>query len=602
MKGWMKGATMNVSDIILDFLVRQKVEHVFLMTGGHVAFLLDRLYGRDDIGYVCVAHEQAASMAADGYSRVNPDSIGVSIATSGPGATNLLTGIGCSWFDSIPSLHISGQVNTYEARGTKPVRQIGFQEMDIVAMAKPITKWAATLDKPENILWYLEKAVYVAKSGRPGPVLLDIPMNFQRQDVDFDTLRRFTPDEDTSASPADLDELIAKCADMLKKAERPAILAGGGVRNSGGTMLLKQLAETADVPVCLSMNGIDAFPHDHPNYGGFIGVYGNRGGNFTLANSDLLIAVGSRLDSRQTGVNTDNFARFAQKIVVDIDPGELGSRFTPTLAVQCDAKLFLDRLVQAIDADNNAKWVETVGRWREKYPPCPKEFTGTKELNPYMFLEALSRQLGPDDTVTLDTGQNMVWGTQVVHPRENIRMWTAGGMSPMGYSFPAAIGARFARESGRAIAIIGDGGMQINIQELETIKRHNLALTVFVINNSGLGLIRQFQDDYLDSRHVAATKPQGYTSPDFVKIATAYGLKAMRITTPDELESSITESQAHNGPVLVEVQIDNKYNVIPKALMNHPMEDQFPYINKAELLAEMIVDPMDPDSYRMTKA
>lgn len=590
---------MNVSDIIINFLVEQKVSEVFLMTGGHVAFLLDRLYGRDDIGYVCVAHEQAASMAADGFSRIRPDSIGVSIATSGPGATNLLTGIGCSWFDSIPSIHITGQVNTYESKGDRKVRQVGFQEMDIVNMAKPITKWATTVDEPENILWYLQKALHVAKSGRPGPVLLDIPMNFQRQDVDFDTIPRFTPEEKDAGSISSSD--ISKCVEMIKNAKRPAILAGGGVRNADASDALRKLSETIGAPVCLSMNGIDAFPHDHPNYSGFIGVYGNRGGNLTLANCDLLIAVGSRLDSRQTGVNTDKFARFAKKVVVDIDAEELGSRFEPDLAINGDAGQFLSGLLEAVSEPDTRQneWLDQAGKWREKYPPCPEQYSDTSTLNPYMFMEALSAQLGPEDSIVLDTGQNMVWGTQVLHPRENIRMWTAGGMSPMGYSFPAAMGARFAKNEGRSICIIGDGGMQINIQELETIKRHNLKLTVFVVNNSGLGLIRQFQDDYLDSRHVAATQVEGYTSPDFVAISKAYGIKALRISTPGELEAGIIESLKHDGPVLVDVQVDKTCNVIPKALMDHPMEDQFPYINKEELLSQMIVEPLDPDSYRI---
>lgn len=592
---------MNASDIIIDFLVGQNVSEVFLMTGGHVAFLLDRLYGRKDIGYVCVSHEQAASMAADGYSRIRPDSIGVSIATSGPGATNLLTGIGCSWFDSIPSLHITGQVNTYESKGDKPVRQIGFQEMSIVDMAKPITKWAATVDAPENILWYLEKAVHVAKSGRPGPVLLDIPMNFQRQDMDFASLPHFVPEDEAVPREAALEKGIAECVALLEKAERPAILAGGGVRNGQATNELRALAEALNAPVCLSMNGIDAFPHDHPNYGGFIGVYGNRGGNLTLANADLIIAVGSRLDSRQTGVDTAKFARFAKKVVVDIDPGELGSRFSPDVAVQGDSKAFLAGLAKAVGTGCRCaeEWLNHVGKWREKYPACPPECCSSDVLNPYTFMGALSAQLGPDDTVALDTGQNMVWGTQVIHPRQNIRMWTAGGMSPMGYSFPAAIGARLARDKGRAVAIIGDGGMQINIQELETIARRNLNLTVFVVNNSGLGLIRQFQDDYLGSRHVAATQPQGFTSPDFVAIAQAYGVKALRVSDPAKLDAVIREGLDHDGPVLVDVQVDTSCNVIPKALMGHPMEDQFPYIDEQEFLDQMIVEPLDPASYRV---
>ncbi|MFH1912655.1 MAG: thiamine pyrophosphate-binding protein [Pseudomonadota bacterium] len=592
---------MNVSDIILDFLVSRKVTEVFLMTGGHVAFLIDRLFGRDDIRYVCVAHEQAAAMAADGFSRTRPDSIGVSIATSGPGATNLLTGIGCSWFDSIPSLHITGQVNTYEAKGDRDVRQIGFQEMDIVSMAKPITKWAATVDAPERILWYLEKAMHIAKSGRPGPVLLDIPMNFQRLDVDFDSLERFTPPEAPPFDRHALDQGIDQCVELFKAAERPALLAGGGVRNAQATAALLALSENLGIPVCLSMNGIDAFPHTHPNYAGFIGVYGNRGGNFTLANCDLLLAVGSRLDSRQTGVDTAKFARFARKVVVDIDPGELGSRFAPDVAINADARDFLASLLKASGALNkkNAEWLARVRAWREQYPPCPNQYRDTPDINPYMFMEALSARLGPDDTIVLDTGQNMIWGTQTLHPRDRMRMWTAGGMSPMGYSFPASMGARFARPEGRAISIIGDGGMQINIQELETIRRHNLRMTIFVINNGGLGLIRQFQDDYLGSRHVASAQSQGYTSPDFVEIAKAYGIKAIRISAPAQLAEGIADSLAHNGPVVVDVRLDRDFNVIPKALMNHPMEDQYPYIDEEEFLSQMIVEAIDPKSYRV---
>lgn len=591
---------MNVSDIILDFLADQKVSEVFLMTGGHVAFLLDRLYGREDIGYVCVAHEQAAAMAADGFSRIRPDSIGVAIATSGPGATNLLTGVGCSWFDSIPCLFITGQVNSYEAKGDRKVRQIGFQEMDIVNMAKPITKWATTVDSPENILWYLEKAIHVAKSGRPGPVLLDIPMDFQRKDVELESLAHFTPEAADIACKEIPTSQIDECLELLHAAERPVILAGGGIRNASATGELLELSEKLNTPVCVSMNGVDSFPHTHPNYAGFIGVYGNRGGNLTLANSDLVIAIGSRLDSRQTGVDTSKFARFAKKIVVDIDPNELGSRLVPDIAVNGDAKDFLNALLSGLDSTDKDRdaWLTQVAKWRTQYPPCPEQYRETPYVNPYMFLEALSGKLGPNDMIMLDTGQNMVWGTQVLHPRDNIRMWTAGGMSPMGYSFPAAIGASFANPKGRSICIIGDGGMQINIQEIETIRRHNLPLTIIVINNGGLGLIRQFQDDYLDSRHVGATQPQGYTTPDFVNIAKAYGIAALRVSKPDEIEAGVHKSLHHDGPILIDVMINPDCNVIPKALMGHPMEDQFPYIDKDELLSQMLVDPIDPDSYR----
>ncbi|MCM0756027.1 thiamine pyrophosphate-binding protein [Desulfovibrio aminophilus] len=591
---------MNVSDLILDFLVARKVSHIFMMTGGHVSFLLDRLSARDDIGYVCVAHEQAGAMAADGFSRMRPESIGVAIATSGPGAANMLTGIGCSWFDSIPALFITGQVNTYESRGERQVRQIGFQEMDIIGMARPITKWAATLDAPENILLYLEKAVHIAKSGRPGPVLLDIPMNFQRQDVDPASLPHYVPEEEPSPAGADIASQVAATVELLRRARRPALLAGGGVRNASATGELRRLAERAQAPVCLSMNGIDAFPHDHPNYGGFIGVYGNRGGNFTLANCDLLLAVGTRLDSRQTGVDTSKFARFAKKVVVDVDPCELGARFAPDVAVSCDAKVFLKAVLEQLPpAQDRGDWLGQVARWREKYPPCPPECRGSQDINPYEFLEVLSSRLGPRDTVVLDTGQNMVWGTQVLQPRAEMRMWTAGGMSPMGYSFPAAMGASLARPDGRSICLIGDGGMQINVQELETVRRLNPPLSVIVINNNSLGLIRQFQDDYLGSRHVGATDRNGYTAPDFVRVAEAYGLPALRITRREEVEAGVEKALRTAGPMLLDVRIPGGCNVIPKALMQHPMEDQYPYIPLDEFLEQMIVEPLDPGTYRI---
>ena len=274
---------------------------MFLLTGGAISFIIDRFHLHDGIDYVCVAHEQAAAMAADAYSRMRPDTMGVALVTSGPGATNALTGVGCSWFDSIPCLIISGQVNTYESRGSLAVRQIGFQEMDIVEIARPITKLAAQVNRPEDILYMLEKAWHTAHSGRPGPVLLDIPMDVQRQEVDWDKLRRFTPDDDTPRYESNCRSELEEIRSLLENAERPVLLAGGGVRNSGGHEQLLRVAEKYGLPVCLSTNGIDSFPHDHPNFAGFIGVYGNRCGNFTLTNSDVLLAVGSRLDNRQTG-------------------------------------------------------------------------------------------------------------------------------------------------------------------------------------------------------------------------------------------------------------------------------------------------------------
>ncbi|HUU29647.1 MAG TPA: thiamine pyrophosphate-binding protein [archaeon] len=585
---------MLVSEIILDYLVSKDVKKVFLLTGGAVSFLVDKFHGREDIGHVCTAHEQSAAMAADAYSRMRPESIGVAIATSGPGGTNLLTGIGCSWFDSIPVLMITGQVNTYEAKGKLHVRQIGFQELDIVDVVRPITKFAAQVNDPQDILYFLQKAVHIAKSGRPGPVLLDIPMDIQRREVDLSTLRQFIPEDDTSTYHINCRDRMDACLELLCSSKRPILLAGGGVRNAGATGALKAVSERLGIPVGTSTNGIDSFPHDHPNFAGFIGVYGNRAANFALASCDLLIAVGSRLDSRQTGVKCELFARKARKIVVDIDAEELNVRIKADVALHSDARVFLDHLGQAtekLEFPDHSEWLEKIRQWKFQYPACPPEARNlTDRINPYVFLEALSKELGPDDVVTLDSGQNMLWGMQTISSRARMRMFTAGGMSPMGYSLPAAIGAAFAHKQGRIVCLIGDGGLQINIQELETLCRYNLPVSVFVMNNKSLGLIRQFQDDYLNARYVASVPQEDYPRPDFARIAAGYGIKSMKITVPDEIPRALKEVLNTQGPALCDVNLYPRSDVYCKAVMGHPIEDQQPYLEREELFSNILID------------
>ena len=591
---------MNASDYIIDFLVEKGVKQVFLITGGAISFLIDKLHERKDIKYICVAHEQAASMAADAVSRLEPNTMGVALATSGPGATNLLTGIGCSWFDSIPTLFITGQVNTYESKGDRKVRQVGFQEMDIVDIAKPITKYSYKLSSPDELPIQLPKAWDIAKSGRPGPVLLDIPMNIQRENISSIPIKKTLATPRNIAAPDKTQIQISH--EWIRESKRPVILAGGGVRLSGAIKELQQLSELYNLPVCLSMNGIDAFPHDHPNFAGFIGVYGSRYGNFSITNSDLLISIGSRLDSRQTGSGFKLFAREARKIKVDIDKEELSGNVKSDLPINCDAKSFLDSMLSKetnnSQSSEKAKWLNKINQWKSNYPSCPDNLKNNKgAINPYHFFNLISSELSNDDVIITDTGQNMLWAMQTIKLKSGIRMFTAGGMSPMGYSLPASMGAAFSRKNKRTLCIIGDGGMQINIQELQTIRRYNLPVKIFVINNNSLGLIRQFQDDYLDSRHEASSYSSGYSAPRFDNVAKSYGINSIRITNSEEFDSAFSFMFKDNKPALCDVVVEPNSDVLRKAVHGHPIEDQFPYLDREELLSNLLI-PYEPDLYK----
>lgn len=586
---------MKLSDYIIDYLVSIGVKHVFLITGGAASHLVDSFHKRKDIRYICVQHEQAAAMAADAYSRVG-DSIGVVITTSGPGATNLITGAGCSWFDSIPCLYLTGQVNTYEYKGTASIRQVGFQETDIVSVLKPLTKFAHMVSEPLKIKYYLEKAVYLAKTGRPGPVLLDLPMDIQRAQINPQGLSSFNPKEVIYKNDSDstLKMKLDKCLKLIKKSKRPVILSGGGVRNSHAASELKKLAETLSCPVAVTLCGLDSFDHTHPLFAGFIGVYGQRAANFTIANSDLIIGIGSRLDYRQTGTQPKTFARSARKIIVDIDPEELNRRVKADIPIACDAKRFLKALLdrkENIKRPEDREWLKTVRIWQKKYSFPAKINNSSASVNPYYFLKVLSDQLNENSVIVLDTGANMIWSAQTIRARASQRIFTAGGMSPMGYALPAAVGASVCLNKKAVVCIIGDGGMQLNIQELQTVNRYRLPIKIFVMNNSAYGMIKQFQDMYFGSRYEATDPSTGYSCPDFVKIGKAYGLKTQNIASHRGLKQKIRKALRCDGAVLCNVNIDREARIIPKLEINKPIEEQSPYLNREEFLANMIIEP-----------
>jgi acetolactate synthase-1/2/3 large subunit len=583
---------MKLSDYVIDFIVKQGVSHIFEFIGGAITHLLDSTVDRDDISCVSVHHEQSGAFAAEAYARIN-GRLGVAMATSGPGALNMVTGIGSCWFDSVPCLFITGQVNTYEYKFDRPIRQIGFQETDIVSVVKPLTKFAEMVTEAEKIRYYLEKAVYLAQSGRPGPVLLDIPMNIQRAQIEPEQLESFFDSREYRDLQSDetcrlerLDEIV----NLIASAKRPVILAGGGVRTALAAADLQTLIETTGIPVVSSLMGLDAVSHDNQEFMGMIGSYGNRYSNLTLANCDFLLILGSRLDSRQTGTRPDTFARAATKVHVDIDLIELQAKVKVDFALQCHIKPFLqslnEKLAVAVKPDIS-EWLRVINGYRQKYPTRmnPKE---TSTVDPNLFMETLSAASAEGDIITLDVGQNQMWAAQSFRLKKGQRMIISGGMGAMGFALPAAMGAAKAAPGTRVIAIAGDGGIQVNIQDLDTIVQHQLPVKIIVLNNGCLGMVRQFQDMYFGGRQQSTVI--GYGCPDLGKVADAYGIPYIRIISSVDAEKYLKEALHKDGPVFIEVMLDQSTNVNPKLVVNRPIEDMSPHIQKRDLENDMLID------------
>ncbi|XID92784.1 thiamine pyrophosphate-binding protein [Paenibacillaceae bacterium WGS1546] len=581
---------------IVDFLIREGVTHVFEMAGGAIAHLLDAVDEREEIAAVPMRHEQAAAFAAEGYARVAGD-VGVAMATSGPGALNLLTGIGSCYFDSVPCLFLTGQVNTYEYKGDASVRQNGFQETDIVSVAAPLTKYAALVERADRLRYELEKALRIARSGRPGPVLLDIPMDVQRAEVDPAGMEAFDEGEQGDREEP-TDEEVRRTVRLLRGAARPIVLTGGGVRAAGAVPVLRGWLASAGIPVVCSLMGLDAVEAAYEWNMGLIGSYGHRYANMALANCDCLLVLGSRLDTRQTGTRPKTFARGAKIIHVDIDASELGRKIRPELAVRAHLRPFLEKLserwVAKPPSGDWSAWKERLSFYRRSYPTGKPQAEGGA-IEPNRLMERLARETPDDAIVCLDVGQHQMWASQSwpVGPRG--RLLNAGGMGAMGFGLPAAIGAAFAAPGRPIVLVAGDGGLQVNLQELQTVVHWRLPIAMFVLNNRSLGMVRQFQDLYFGGRR--ASTVSGYSCPDFVKVARAYGLPAFRAADGEELEARLQAGFRKNAeePALLEIELSPAADVLPKLGVGRPIEDMEPLLERAELRRQMIVPPLDDD-------
>ena len=575
---------MKLSDYVINFLAKEGVTHVFEVCGGALAHLLDSMYDRKDIKTVSMHHEQAAAFAAEGYSRTN-SKIGVAMATSGPGATNLITGIGSCYFDSIPCLFITGQVNTYEYQLNDNDRQSGFQETDIVSIVEPITKYAVRVTDPNEIRYHLEKAVFMAKSGRPGPVLIDIPLNIQRSYVKPDKLKSYPfIGELTNISSQEAMDWVVLC---IKDSIRPVILVGGGVRLSGATEELLKFVNKTGIPVVSSLMGLDAFPHDNPSFIGMIGSYGNRYANLTIANADLVLAIGTRLDTRQTGTRPETFARGAKIIYVNIEPYELNGKLKTYIQMIYDSKMFLTSLNDNMGRYAKSKikgWKDKVSGYKRQYPSF--KISNDETIDPNFFMHKLSKYLPDDAIVCVDIGQNQMWSAQSLEIKEGQRFITQGGMGAMGSALSLAIGASFANPNKVIVVITGDGGFSLNIQELQTVYDYDLPIKIIMLNNGCYGMIRQFQEQYFDSRFQST----GYNCSNFKKIVRAYNILTKQILKDIEIEGVLEILFSDTSPHFLNVRIPRRYKALPKLSVNRPVEDQNPLLSREELKSNMIVD------------
>jgi acetolactate synthase I/II/III large subunit len=577
---------MKISDYVINTLATEGVTHIFEVCGGALGHLLDSLYGRNDIKTVSMHHEMAAAISAEGYARASGN-MGVAMATSGPGATNLITGIGSCFFDSVPCLFITGQVNTYEYKFNKPVRQVGFQETDIVNIVKPIVKFAALVSDPDKTQEMLETSITIAKTGRPGPVLIDLPLDIQRSEIEPSGHAVNKTSSSHSVNPDR--KLINHIKSLIKGSSRPLILAGGGVRSSKATQELFDFTHKSGIPVVVSLMGLDSFPHDDSLYIGMIGTYGNRYANLAVANADLIIALGTRFDTRQTGTKPETFARAAKIIHIDIDPHELNNKIKVDCPVHMDIKdflLLLERESPDFSEGNYSSWREKIRTYKMNYPIVHNP--GNVHINPYNFLHELSDALPKDAMICVDVGQNQMWAAQMLEIKKGQRFFTQGGMASIGSALPMAIGASFAQPHRMIVVITGDGGFQLNIQELQTVYHHDLPIKIILMNNSGYGMIRQFQEQYFEGR--CQSSVIGYSNPDFQKVVSAYNIPVRKITSSSEVRPALASLFCNSGPGFLEVIIDAKCKVLPKLAVNKPVEEQEPELPRDELQSAMIID------------
>ncbi len=601
--------TIKLSDYVVQFISNQGVKHVFMIAGGGAMHLVDSLGRSKDIEYIAPLHEQAGAIAAQAYGHYTSN-LGAEFVTTGPGGTNAVTGVAGAWMDSTPCIFVSGQVKRSTLMGDSGLRSLGSQEVDIISIVKPITKYAVRILDPLTIRFHLEKAVYLARSGRRGPVWIDIPVDVQALQIDERQLEGFVPEEIAESDTRLLQEQVSKIYELINRAERPVIFAGYGIQAAEASKEFRELVDRLNLPVLATWKAIGIMPHEHPLYAGRPGGIGQRGANFVQQNSDFLMSIGSRLDFDQIAFNQQNFARAAQKVVVDVDVAEINklSDMDISIKVVSDAKLFIcEMLTQAyrLEKRDRSTWLDRCVDWKKKYPVVlPEYWKEKKYVNMYVLMEALSEEVEPGEVIVPgSSGPCANIMMQAWNVKEDQSFVFSPALGAMGFGLPMSIGACLASGRRRTICVNGDGGFQLNIQELETVHRLNLPIKFFVLNNNGYGSIMNMQRSYFEGRYVGSEPGSGLTFPDVVKVGRAYGLGTYRIKNHTNLREKIHEALNIPGPVVIEVMVDPNQVQQPRVtsvmqndgtLKSRPMEDLWPFLSREEYASNMII-PLFPD-------
>lgn len=596
---------IKLTDFVANFLAEAGITDIFMLTGGGAMHLNNSLGKHANLKVTCTHHEQACAMAAESYARLT-NKIAVVNVTTGPGGVNALNGVYGAWTDSIPMLVISGQVRydtTIHSTGFN-IRQLGDQEIDIVSMVKPITKYAEMVIDPQLIKYHLQKALFIAKQGRPGPVWLDIPMNVQGATIDEAKLIEFNPDSYYPKTPSIEERTIKHIVELISKAERPVILAGAGVRLSRHHELFIKLIDKLQIPVTTAWNAHDVLHDDHPMYVGRPGSIGDRAGNFAVQNSDLLLVLGSRLNIRQVSYNFKAFARAAFKIIVDIDPLEL---IKPTvradMPVHGDLAEFMQKMCDELDNRTipaKQSWMEWCVARKNRYPVVLKEYWDLEQkVNPYCLMQALSERLPENQIIVTGDGTACVTAFQAVKLKKGQRLYHNSGSASMGYDLPAAIGACIGSGGERIICLAGDGSIQQNIQELATIAYQKYNIKIIILNNDGYHSIRQTQTNFFGAPYVGVGPESGLGIPNFQKIAYAYDIPYYKCDRHSDLHDALGAMLNTDGPVICEVMLTLEQQFAPKTsskrladgrLVTRPLEDLAPFLSKEELAENMLID------------
>jgi acetolactate synthase-1/2/3 large subunit len=597
----------KVSDLVAEFLAThpELSRDVFLVSGGGNMHLIDSVGRHDGLRYTCNHHEQACTFAAEGYARIS-NRIGTALVTTGPGGTNALTGVYSAWVDSIPTLTLSGQVKFETTIASHPdlkLRQLGDQEVNIIEIVRPVTKYAVMVTRKEEILYHLERAVYEAKSGRPGPVWIDIPLDIQGARVDPATLHHFTP-----PSPPKPTLKIRELLTALSRAKRPVIIAGNGLTLSDAQERFYRLLERLQIPVIGTFARYDILRNDHPLFFGRYGTVGHRMANFTVQNADFVLALGARMNIRAVSYNWEYFAREAFIAAVDIDENELKKRTVRVdLPIHADVGAFLDAFLEEIDRHGfhaeYTSWIQQCNRYRSRYPTLENHRrTAGSPVDSYHFFDRLSDAAGDDAVFVFGNGTACVSSYQSLRLRGEQRVVVNSGSAAMGYDLPAAIGAARAAQGHEILCVTGEGSLQMNLQELQTILHYRLPIKLFVLNNGGYISIRNTQNNFFGGFKVGADLQSGVSFPDLEKLATAYGFPFFRIDDSSQMEKTLREIHTEDGPLICEVMLSPEEKMEPKLssevkpdgrIVSKPLEDMYPFLDREEFRNNMIVKCID---------